>query len=162
MKKYIAIIIFSVGLVTTHFANTSLSIDLECCEEFDQYLMGKVTLDAGTLIYLETNERIFTDGAMPGKIIQFKVKMNVIIKGKVVIRTGAAAIGRVKSVRAATYNNPAEITIELTSVQSVDGQQVSLNGTEQTLQGEFPNQGTLINIGTAITANVMNDTEIKV
>ena len=86
----------------------------------------------------------------------------MLINGKVVIKTGAIAVGRVKSLQEATYNNPAEITIELKSVQAVDGQLVDLNGTEQTMKGIYPNQGTLINIGTSITANVMNDTEVKI
>jgi hypothetical protein len=124
--------------------------------------MGKITLHAGTLIYLETNERLNTDQATNGQMVQFKVKMNVTVNGKVVVRTGAIAIGRIKSVQGATYNNPAEVTIELTNVQAVDGQFIDLSGTEQTVRGTYPNQGTLINIGTAITANVMNDIEIKV
>lgn len=121
-----------------------------------------VQLTAGTMVYLELNERMFTDQATVGKVVQFKVKMNVMKDRKTLVKTGAVAIGRVKAIRPATYNNPTEITIELTSVQAVDGQQVPLNGNEQTLRGEFPNQGTVINVGTSITANVMNDMNIEI
>ena len=158
MKKYIAIFILFIAFTATNWAANTTIENIQIMPK----MMGKVNLAAGTLIYLETNERIFTDQATVGKIIQFKVKMNVTVNGKVVVKTGAAAIGRIKTVQAATFNNPAEITIELTSVQAVDGQQVPLNGTEQTIRGEYPNQGTQIPIGTSITTNVMNDIEIKV
>ena len=120
-----------------------------------------IQLTAGTLIYLELNERIFTEKATVGKVLQFKVKMNVMKDRKALIKTGAMALGRVKAIQPATYNNPAEITIELTSVQAVDGQQVALMGNEQSLRGEYPNQGTVINTGTSITATVTNDMNIE-
>ncbi len=155
MKKYIFLLFAIVTLAPVSQANTLFN-NAEIT--FD----ARVTLPAGTLIYLEANERVMSDQATVGKLVQFKVKTNVVVDGKVVIATGALAIGRIKSVSEATYNSAAEVTIELTSVQAVDGQQVALNGTEQTLQGVYPNEGMVVNIGTPITANVMNDIVIKV
>lgn len=155
MKKYIFLLFAMVALTPLTQANTPTNI-------IGSIFDAKVTLPAGTLIYLEANERVMSDEATVGKLIQFKVKMNVTVDGKVVIATGAAAIGRIKSVSEATFNSPAEVTIELTSVQAVDGQQVPLNGTEQTVKGTYPNEGMVVNIGTSITANVMNDIVIKV
>jgi len=121
----------------------------------------KVTLSAGTMILLETNEAFSSDQATVGQILNFKVRTNVQAQGRTVITTGSMAIGRVKSVSEATFNSPAQITIELQYVQAVDGQMVALNPTEQTLKGLYPNEGTTGNIGFNITAQVMNDIRIK-
>jgi hypothetical protein len=123
---------------------------------------NKATLTSGTLVLLETAEHIATDQATVGKLIQFRVRTNVIAEKEVAIRTGALAIGRVKAIEAATYNNPAEIRIELQYVQSVDGQTIPLSGQEQSLRGQFSGQGTEIAPGTSITAYVINDQKIKV
>lgn len=120
------------------------------------------TLASGTLVLLETAENIATDQATIGKLIQFRVRTNVIAEKEVVIRTGALAIGRVKAIETATYNNPAEIRIELQYVQSVDGQTIPLSGQEQSLRGQFSGQGVEIAPGASITAYVMNDQKIKV
>lgn len=117
----------------------------------------KATLKAGTLVMLESTETINSHTMTIGQLVQFKVKTNVYAEGKLVIRTGALALGRVKSVQKATYNHPAQMTIELTSVQAIDGQSIALNGTEQTLKGAYRNQGMSIHQGTMVSANVMND-----
>jgi hypothetical protein len=44
----------------------------------------------------------------------------------------------------------------------VDGQMVALNGNEQSVRGQFPGQGTTVQTGTSITAQVMNNQKIKV
>ena len=119
--------------------------------------LRKVNLPAGTLVSLETAEKVLSDQVTVGQLIKFKVVTNVVVGGKVVIRTGASALGRIKSISEATYNSPTFITVELTSAQAVDGQQVALNGTEQTFKGIYPNEGTLIFPGKSISANVMND-----
>ncbi len=158
MTKYIlsALILLCVSFST--WANsTPFIIGAPSC-----VFSKKVVLQAGTLIYLELDEQIYSDQVTIGKSIRFKVRTNVVSDGKVVVTTGSLAIGRVKNIRTATYNNPAEVTIELTYVQAVDGQQVALNGTEQIVRGQYPSQGTEINAGISITANVMNDIEIEV
>lgn len=122
---------------------------------------NKATLTAGTLVLLETAENIATDQVTVGKQIQFRVRTNVIAEKEVVIRTGALAIGRVKAIESSTYNNPAEIRIELQYVQAVDGQMIPLIGQEQSVRGQFTGQGTNVESGTSITAYVMNDIKIK-
>ena len=123
---------------------------------------NKATLPAGTLILLETSERFASDQVTIGKTIQFRVRTNVMTDDDVAIRTGALAVGRVKAIEPASYNNPEEIRIELQYVQAVDGQMVPLSGQEQTLRGQFTGQGTSAEAGTSITAFVMNDQKIKV
>ncbi len=117
----------------------------------------KVTITAGTSILLETAERIGTDQMTVGQLVQMKVKVNVFAEKRVVVTTGAHAIGRIKSISPATYNHPASLTIELVSVQAVDGQQIPLNGLEQSYTGKFSGEGTMVEPGKVITATVMND-----
>lgn len=124
-------------------------------------LNGKCTLPSGTLVLLETTEKIFSDQVTVGKTIQFRVRTNVIAEKEVVIRTGALAIGRVKAIEPSTYNNPEEIRIELQYVQAVDGQMVPLSGQEESLRGQFTGQGTAVETGTSLTAYVMNEMTIK-
>lgn len=121
-----------------------------------------VTLPAGTMVMLETNEKFSSDQSTVGKVLKFRVTTDVRVDGKVLIATGAIAVGRVKAIEQTTYNNPETITITLLSAQAVDGQQVALNGMEQTFAGQFPNQGVTVEVGQAIIAMVMNNTEIKV
>lgn len=121
-----------------------------------------VTLNAGTILLLETNEKIQSSQVTVGKTIQFKVRTNVTAQNRVAIRTGALAVGRVKSIEPYTFNSPEEIRIELLYVQAIDGQMIPLTGNEQTIRGQFPGQDAAIETGTAITANVTNTIEIKV
>lgn len=121
----------------------------------------KVTLSAGTLVVLESNESLFSGTLTPGKMIQMRVRTNVFAEGKLVIRTGATALGRVKNIEGTTFNSPESVTIELFYVQAVDGQQIPLNGNEQTITGAAPNEGATVPVNTLITSQTMNDTEIK-
>lgn len=127
-------------------------------------IFGKkdVTLNAGTLVMLETAERVSSEQVTVGKIFQFKVTMNVMAEGEVAIRSGAIALGRVKSIENSTYNEPETIRIEMMHVQAVDGQMVSLNGNEQTIRGRYKGEPATIEVGTAITANITNDINIDI
>lgn len=125
------------------------------------FFKKKVNLPAGTLVLLETAEKMETDQATVGKLLQFKVRMNVMAENEIAISSGALAVGRIKNLSAATYNSATEVTIELLYVQAVDGQMVPLNGNEQTIRGLNPGEGTSIEPGAHITAQVMNTIEIK-
>lgn len=118
------------------------------------------TLPAGTLVMLETTEKISSDAATVGKTLVFRVRTNVVVDGKVVISTGAIAIGRVKNITPATFNLPEEITFEVTYAQAVDGQQIALNGAEQTYKGRFSRESVVVEPGQMITGTVMNNTNI--
>ena len=121
-----------------------------------------VTLNAGTLILLETNEKMESDAVTVGQTVQFRVRTNVLVNGKVAICSGALATGRVKAIQSATRNDAEEIRVELLYVQAVDGQMLPLNGNEQTIRGAYAGQGTTVQTGTAITAHVTNTVEVKV
>ena len=121
-----------------------------------------VTLQAGTLVLCELNETFDSDRATIGKMLSFKVTADVRVNNRVTIRTGAMANGRVKHITKATYNNPATVTIELTSVQTVDGQFIALSNSEQTLTGVYTGQGMTVHMGTKITGHVTNQTDVHV
>ena len=125
-------------------------------------VLQKALLKSGTLVTLETSEKIYSDQATVGQIVKFTVVMNVVSEGHVVINTGALAVGRVKAIKKTTYNSPEEITVELKSVQAADGQQIVLNGDEQTYKGKFTGEGTFVLPGRTITAKVMNNYEIYI
>jgi hypothetical protein len=124
--------------------------------------MSKVTLAAGTLVVLETAEKINSDQATVGKTLMFRVRANVVVNGETVIATGAIAIGRVTAIEEGTFNHPGEMKIEVTSVQSVDGQMVALNGAEQSYHGKYNGEGVTVEVGQNILATVMNNTCIKI
>ena len=158
MKKYM---IFSL-LLCLAALQTNANNTPSCTDANTSFTIGKkVDLLAGTTVMLELAERISSQSMTSGQLIKFRVSTNVVVDGKIAIRTGALAIGRVKSVRPSSYNNAEEITIEVTTVQAVDGQQVALDGKEQTFKGQFSNQGTDANVGLAITSTVMNNITIK-
>jgi len=121
-----------------------------------------VTLKAGTMVMLETIEQFNSDQVTVGKVLKFRVTTNVVVNGKTVITTGAIAVGRVKDIEENTYNYPEKITITLMSAQAVDGQQIALNGMEQTFAGRFPGEGVTVEVGQSILGMVMNNTEVKV
>jgi len=126
-------------------------------------LFGKtVTLRAGTPILLELGQRLPSDQMTVGRTIEFRVRTDVRIDGRVAIRTGALAMGRIKRMQESTYNDPASLTIEVTSVQAVDGQQIPLNGAEQTLRGQRTGEGLAAAPGAQIVARAMNDIEVEV
>jgi hypothetical protein len=122
----------------------------------------KVVLNAGTLVILETSEALQSGQATVGQLVQFKVRANVYAEGEAVITTGAQAIGRIKAIEPSSYNNPETFKIEVMYVQAVDGQQIALSGNELSIKGQFSGQDAGSQPGTTITANVMNDTKIKV
>ena len=120
-----------------------------------------VTLKASTSVVLELNQRFTADEVKEGTTIKFIVRADVMSEGKVVIKTGALAIGRVNYVKAATYNDKAEVGIELRQVKAVDGQMVDLDGNLSIINGENPNEGLTAYAGKGLTAQVLNDINIK-
>lgn len=120
------------------------------------------TLNSGTFVFLELMEKVNSDQATVGKVLLFKVRTDVVVNGNVVIKTGALAVGMVKSIKETTYNYPEEMTLTVTSVQAVDGQQIALNGIEQTFIGQFTGEGMTVEPGQPIIAGVMNNVVIDV
>lgn len=123
-------------------------------------LTTNVDLPAGTLVLLEVNEQVKSEQMTVGRIIKCQVMADVVINGKIVIRTGAVATARVKRIKSNTYNEPEELTLTAISAKAVDGQMIALSGIEQTAKGAFPNEPVRLHIGTSLSANVTNNYRI--
>ena len=156
------IVIFIAFFASFSFANANNSLNAQAAEAPAFFFPQKVTIPAGTLVMLETSEECNADQLTVGRIIKFKVTTNVIVKRKTVVASGALAIGRIKSIEKGSYNSQGSITIELTSVQAVDGSQLALNGTEALFQSKYKGDAASVQSGLPMTATTMNETRIKI
>jgi len=120
----------------------------------------KVTLVAGTLILMETDTDINSTNLTEEQLLKFTVTDEVYANRRVVIAAGATAIGKVKTITPASFNDPECITIEVTNVQTVDGQMITLAGFEQCIKGKFAGQGVKVDAGTSVMATNLEDVEI--
>ena len=123
-----------------------------------------VTLTAGTQVSLTLNEEFSADEVSVGNSLDFFVRSNVTVNGKVVIAAGATATGWVKKVKTACDGKCSEITITVESVQAVDGQTVNLRSIPHVITvpccGSNKTNASA-NIGTNLTARVLNDIRIE-
>lgn len=144
-KKIYPLILFTMlGFVYSQFATANP-------------LPSNVTLPAGTLVLLETNEQLKSEVMTVGRIVKCRVIADVVVDGKVVIRTGAVATARVKRIQPTTYNESERLTLVALSAKAVDGQMIALSGTEQTTKGLMPNEPVRVHIGTPLNGNVVNN-----
>ncbi len=121
-----------------------------------------VKLRIGTTVYFETVKDINTETVQVGNLIQLKVRTNVTVKGKVVIRANTMALGRITEVSRTTANSSGSATIEVRDVQAVDGQLINLNATYQLSGDCIPGQSCLIRSGFIITAHVMDNSDVEI
>ncbi len=122
---------------------------------------NKIELPNGTLVSLETTEQIQSNKMTVGRIVKCKITTDVVVDGKVVIRTGAIAHARVTRITPTTYNGPEQITLSAINAQAADGQIIALNGVEQTFKGRLPGQPMNVYIGTPLSAHVTNNCDIN-
>ena len=158
--KNLFLLLFALVQLTAH-GNTAAALTSSATYPDFTHCTTTSLLPAGTLILMETTEKNHSRALTEGQVLHFKVKANVVVNGKVVITTGALALGKVKTIQKATFNNPEEVTIEVDYVQTVDGQMIGLTGNEQTFKGKYPNQGMSLKPGQAITARITNSTYIN-
>lgn len=154
MKNFISTILFAIFAMSFAQANNTnpAPTSSTCC-----VCKTKVKLTSATFINFETNETKFGDRATIGQNIQCRVVGNVYADNEVAIRSGARALGRIKGIEQSSTNGEMLILIEMFYVQAVDGQQVPLNGNEQTIQASFTNETTNVNPMLTITAHVMDN-----
>lgn len=96
-----------------------------------------VTLEAGTNLSVETISYLSSETLMAGLIIDFKVRQDVIVDDKVVIKAGSIAKGQVERVSPAKgIGKAGYIAVKMKSVEAVDGTQVSLTGGDLYNEGE--------------------------
>ena len=122
--------------------------------------MQMITLRAGTAVSLTLNETFNAEDVSVGNAIDFMVRSNVTVNGKVVIAAGAIAEGWVKDVKGAcdgTCKGCATITITVESVQTVDGQRIYLRSIPHVIKAPCCRGAANGNIGTNLSARVLND-----
>jgi len=90
---------------------------------------GKLLLKAGTPIQLELVNSINTELITTGQTIDFRVKFDIEVDGKVVIPAGTIAKGQViRAEQAKALGQPGEIQIEIKTLSAIDGTPVFLSG----------------------------------
>jgi len=96
-----------------------------------------VKLNAGTSIPLETVSTIRSSGLTTGQVIDFRVRGDVRVGDKVVIKAGTLAKGQVVRTKSSgVFGAPAAIEIQIKSVIAADGQEVFLSGGNINQEGE--------------------------
>lgn len=118
-----------------------------------------VTLSAGTAVSVTLNEAIDAESVSVGNSLDFTVRSNVTVNGKVLIAAGASATGWVKSVKKGCGGKCTEITITVENAMAVDGQMVNLRSIPHVVKAPCGESATA-NIGTNLSARVLNDIRI--
>ena len=127
--------------------------------ELQTSLEQMVALSAGTVVYVSLNEAIDAETVSVGNSLDFFVRSNVTVNGKVLIAAGATATGWVKSVKKCNNGKSYEITITVENAMAVDGQMVNLRSIPHVINAT-PNSAKA-DIGANLSARVLNDTKIN-
>jgi hypothetical protein len=119
-----------------------------------------VSLASGTSVTLSLNENIAPENASIGNSVDFLVRANVTVNGKVLIATGATGSGTIRKIKKACRGECAEVTITVESAMAVDGQMVRLRSIPVVvkIQGSKNAEGGL---GANVRAFVLNDIRIN-
>ncbi len=101
---------------------------------------------------LMENEAAFTtESIKEGDTVFFKVQRPVKVKRQVVIRQGVIAKGKITSCRAASgWGGAGECTIDIKSVQAVDGSEVTLTGRSSRAGNTDHGTATAVAVGTGL------------
>ena len=127
--------------------------------ELQTSLEQMVALSAGTVVNVSLNEAIDAETVSVGNSLDFFVRSNVTVNGKVLIAAGATATGWVKSVKKCNNGKSYEITITVENAMAVDGQMVNLRSIPHVINAT-PNSAKA-DIGANLSARVLNDTKIN-
>jgi hypothetical protein len=120
-----------------------------------------ITLTAGAQVSVTLNDSFSADDVSVGNSIDFFVRSNVTINGKVVIAAGATATGWIKSVKKSCEGKCSEITLTVESAQAVDGQTVNLRSIPHVIKVPCCEGTATAGIGANVTARVLNDIKIN-
>ena len=150
-------IVFCFALITTlSFASKAIPTPVKMGFEDDQI----VILRAGNSVSLELAQEVEISSVYTGNTLDFMVRSNVTVNGIVVIAAGSIAEGRVSKVEKSCDGKCYAISIIVNNVQSVDGQRVNLRSTPYIMKSNCCDGPAVLNIGTPISANVLNDIKI--
>ncbi len=149
-------LVFAVALATFNFTSIKENQDL-------------LLLKAATPVSLQLNQQLSSEEVEIGHAVEFLVRSDVVVNGKVVISAGSIAEGWVKDVKKMCQMRNcgsdwcAKLVITVESVQAVDGQRVFLRSIPHTIKGQCCCGGgpAIANIGTVLRANVLNNVKIN-
>jgi hypothetical protein len=104
----------------------------------------KSTLRPGTLIVLETTNPLSSKDAQVGQSVSLRVKYDVMVNGRAVIKAGAPGSAQVTAAEQRKgMGKEGSLSIKPTVVQAVDGQMVPLSGNGVGQNGEDAKGGTI-------------------
>ncbi|MFN4256944.1 MAG: hypothetical protein ACK4Q5_18235 [Saprospiraceae bacterium] len=112
-----------------------------------------VILRAGTSVTLTLNQAVDPTTVSIGNALDFMVRNDVTVNGKVLIATGAPAIGIVRNIE--VKGQTIILTIAAEGVQAVDGQTVNLNSIPHVVRMQ------VAQIGATVSSRVRNDIKIN-
>lgn len=93
---------------------------------------GRVGLKAGTPVFLVFPDPVSSESVAEGQNVSLRVIREVRVDGVTVIASGARATARVDRVRrAAGWGSPGALTVFVSDVETVDGQNVPLRATQE-------------------------------
>jgi hypothetical protein len=96
----------------------------------------EVTVPDGLPIKFRLRRFLISAATTENETVAFQVSSDVVVKGAVVIRRGAAAQGRVvKASSAKSFNRDAKLEFSLEHVRAIDGRDIPLRGTVEALGG---------------------------
>ncbi|WP_310398172.1 hypothetical protein [Hymenobacter sp.] len=97
---------------------------------------ARTVLKAGTLVVLETTTLLSSRDAQTGQTVGLRVKYDVMVSGRAVIKAGASGSAQVTSAEQRKgMGKEGSLAIKPTVVQAVDGQMVPLTGSGNTSAG---------------------------
>ena len=102
---------------------TFILIAISSCACVATSSLNATTIPAGTTLTVRTVSLISSKDAV-GRTFEAKIDQDVSVKGKVLLKAGTKAFGRIQSSRANPRNNE-PLSVELTSV-SVNGRKVAV------------------------------------
>lgn len=112
---------------------------LACVVLFSSFTMpagNTVVLKAGTMVSMELVNEV-TSKMTAGQTVDFRVMTDVKADGVVVIPAGSIAKGQVISAsKNKLLGTPGEVTVQVKSVNAIDGTRIALSGSSFTAEGD--------------------------
>ncbi|MEM6316699.1 MAG: hypothetical protein AAF960_03460 [Bacteroidota bacterium] len=159
MKNLLNICFLFATLFATNLSATNGSYFTECVHE-----MSRIILRESTPVHLELNEKITAAKKNIGHTVEFLVRNDVVVNGRVIIASGGSAFGKVIDVEKSNVceckacdEESSLLTIRVESVRAVNGTSVMLNSTPHTVTASCMDGSATVNIGTTVTSRVRNN-----
>jgi hypothetical protein len=116
-----------------------------------------LTIPAGTVIAVRTNQWISSDRNLPGDGFNAVLDQPVVVDGLVVARRGQLVLGRISEAQKSHHGGDSKLGVELKEITLVDGQQLNIdtqlmqNSTSGSSRGrDLATLGTATGVGAAI------------